>query len=105
MNKILFLLFFFSSFILLSQQNDQLIEYYNQLKSEGFTDQQIKQLATQNGYDVTSFFNYSPSVDQPNPKQHIKSNQQQLQSNYSNFSELIKDTLSTSLELPVYGSQ
>ena len=105
MNKISFLLFFFSSFILLSQQNNQLMEYYNQLKSKGFSDQQIKQLATENGYDVTSFFGSSPSEIQPNQKQQIKSNQQALQSNYSNFSESIKDTLSTSLEFPVYGSQ
>ena len=72
MNKISFLLFFFSSFILLSQQNNQLMEYYNQLKSKGFSDQQIKQLATENGYDVTSFFGSSPSEIQPNQKQQIK---------------------------------
>jgi len=105
MNKISFLLFFFSSFILLSQQNNQLMEYYNQLKSKGFSDQQIKQLATENGYDVTSFFGSSPSEIQPNQKQQIKSNQQALQSNYSNFSESIKGKLSTLLKFPVYGSQ
>ena len=50
-------IFFFISVLtfslVFSQSQSQLLEYYNSLKSKGFSDSQIKSLAAENGYDVS----------------------------------------------------
>ena len=52
MKKITLFLFFLCVNLIPAQDKSELIQYYQQLKSQGFSDQQIKQIDNQNGYDI-----------------------------------------------------
>jgi protein involved in polysaccharide export with SLBB domain len=56
MKKITVLIFFVFFSTLSAQGGANVVQYYQQLKAQGFTDQQIQDLAKQNGYDTNNLF-------------------------------------------------
>ena len=101
MKKIIFLFTLFISFHSYSQSNDELFNYYSQMKSQGFTDTQIKDIARSRGYNIDQLLKGSNN----NLKNILNTNSLEkdptLQSNYSNF---IKPKIDSTISEKVYGS-
>jgi len=62
MKKITVLIFFVFSSTLSAQGSTDVVQYYQQLKAQGFTDQQIQDLAKQNGYDINNMFSEQKKI-------------------------------------------
>ena len=62
MKKITILIFFVFSSILTAQGSADVVQYYQQLKAQGFSDQQIQDLAKQKGYDIKNLFSEQKKI-------------------------------------------
>ena len=83
-----------------AQQNISLQEYYNQLKVEGYSDQQIKELAIKNGYNINDLILSDNISNTTNDVVNIIS-KGELTSSYNNN----VDNLEESQSFEIFGSQ
>ena len=102
MKKITFLFILFISFYSFSQSNDELFSFYSQMKSQGFSDIQIKDIARSKGYNIDKLLNNSESNLNNSPSANISEKDPTLQSKYSNY---VKPKIETTTTEKVYGSQ
>ena len=99
MKKITLFLFFLCVNLIPAQDKSELIQYYQQLKSQGFSDQQIKQIANQNGYDIDELL--------PTNTTSLKVAEEPSENITSNFSSksINEDIESKESGLQVFGNQ
>jgi protein involved in polysaccharide export with SLBB domain len=102
MKKITFLFILFISFYSFSQSNDELFSFYSQMKSQGFSDIQIKNIARSKGYNIDKLLKNSDSNLKNSPSTNISEKDPTLQSKYSNY---VKPKIETTTTEKVYGSQ
>lgn len=87
MKKIIFLFTLFMSIHSFSQSNDDLFNYYSQMKSQGFTDTQIKDIARSRGYNIDQLLKGSNNNLKNNSSINTLEKDPTLQSDYSNYVE------------------
>ena len=107
MKKIFFYLIFLLSVTIVAQSSSDLMEYYTDLKSKGFTDLQIKKIANDNGYNLDNLFESLNSDKSLSEDQEVSTplSNQNYQSSYKNYSQNSNPTKNQGEGLKVFGSQ
>ena len=107
MKKIFFYLIFLLSVTIVAQSSSDLMEYYTDLKSKGFTDLQIKKIANDNGYNLDNLFESLNSDKSLSEDQEVSTplSNQNYQSSYKNYSQNSNPTKNQVEGLKVFGSQ
>ena len=102
MKKITFLFTILISFYSFSQSNDELFSFYSQMKSQGFSDIQIKDIARSKGYNIDQLLKNSENNSKNSSNSNISEKDPTLQSKYSNY---VKSKIETTNNNKIYGSQ
>ena len=102
MKKITFLFTILISFYSFSQSNDELFSFYSQMKSQGFSDIQIKDIARSKGYNIDQLLKNSENNSKNSSNSNISEKDPTLQSKYSNY---VKSKTETTNNNKIYGSQ
>ena len=102
MKKITFLFTILISFYSFSQSNDELFSFYSQMKSQGFSDIQIKDIARSEGYNIDQLLKNSENNSKNSSNSNISEKDSTLQSKYSNY---VKSKIETTNNNKIYGSQ
>ena len=102
MKKITFLFTILISFYSFSQSNDELFSFYSQMKSQGFSDIQIKDIARSKGYNIDQLLKNSENNSKNSSNSNISEKDSTLQSKYSNY---VKSKIETTNNNKIYGSQ
>ncbi|MBL6649639.1 MAG: SLBB domain-containing protein [Flavobacteriaceae bacterium] len=102
MKKITFLFTILISFYSFSQSNDELFSFYSQMKSQGFSDIQIKDIARSKGYNIDQLLKNSENNSKNSSNSNISEKDPTFQSKYSNY---VKPKIETTNNNKIYGSQ